>query len=115
MLIGWLTALFIALLAISGLFNRGRFLLVLVFVAAYYTSATSFSIFISSFSDSPQTATDLATLVLVGFFGLFYGIDLPRKDEFSQHFCCLFPQLGSLSLTASSIRFHLCNPSVFPN
>ena len=48
-----------------------------------------------------QIVTELATLILVGFFGVFYGMDLPHQSHFTQLFCCLFPQLA-LQLGARS-------------
>lgn len=99
--VGLGTAIILAIISIAGLFNEARFVFVLVFLGVYYASAMSFSFFISSFSDSTQVATEFVTLILVGFYGLFYGMDLPHRNHFEQHFCCLFPQLA-LQLGARS-------------
>jgi hypothetical protein len=51
------TAFICAIISLCGLFNKGHFLYILVYIGAYYFSAASFSAFISTLSDSTQVTT----------------------------------------------------------
>ena len=102
--IGMASAIICTAFAALGLFNFQEplyYLLVLVYFACYYLASLNFSIFISNFTDNAQFATEMATLTLIGFFGLFYGMDISHKETYQQYWACLFPQIA-LQLGARS-------------
>lgn len=73
-LMGFCISMICSLASLYGLFNHADFGTVLGMMFSYCLASASFSFFLCSFFDTPQTAGQATLLVLIGWYPFFYKI-----------------------------------------
>jgi hypothetical protein len=108
-ILGFAISFICALISLGGLFNDGGFGPVLGLLFVFCLSTTTFSFFLSSFSDNAQFGTQSTVMLLMGLYIVFVIIFVGGSNTISLRACqiifSLFPptafQVGCLTFLKS--------------
>jgi hypothetical protein len=103
--IGFVQSLICALMSLYPPINNGASFG--TSFALYFTfslSATTFSFFLCSFFDTPQTAGQATLGIMLGFYVIFMAFTINLKHKSVQVACCLAPPLALQLGAASFLR-----------
>lgn len=107
-LLGFVVSFICAIVSTGGLFNDANFGDVLGLLFVFCLAAVSFSFFLTSFFDSPQTAAQFTLATLLGLYVVYIVIfpagknTIPYKE--AQTVCCFVPPLALQIASGSFLK-----------